>query len=434
MVRHRVWALWLVVTACVAPSPATEQAFCSSSADCSSKPNCTADPAAGVDCKLHCIADVTLGLSYCTSGCETDADCGAHQRCSEGVADDSKKVAVRFCVDRVRECLETELCNGLDDDCDGVVDGPQCEVVTGCLDDAGCGAFVCSAPPNHPVALCQPANPSATAAEFETCTDGAQCATGLCETGICSPLCRPQLADDTDCPVGFFCGTAVGHPASPAHNVCQKACRIGRDCNAGQMCVWRGVYQGGDSHEFVCAVPGPDRWPTGAGCAANDGPGDDSCEQGLCYDFHCTRPCAGPGAYCGDVAPGKACNGEQLIYGGREFLRSVCSNPREWRACASVDDCTLDEVCVWSAVARRRGLPLGHREFICALPSVERRVLGNPCDDDDQCDRGLCVQGLCTRPCPDATDPCGDVAGTTCQATTVRYGADLTFNVQVCAP
>ena len=382
---------------------------------------------------LKCVADLTLDLSYCTRTCEADADCAAHQHCREGSAPNAG--SVKLCVDRVRACADHELCNGLDDDCDGVVDGPDCELVTGCLDDAGCGAFVCSAPENQRIAACVPPNAAATHESFEPCVDGSECENGLCDTGLCAPLCRPPLVSDSDCPSDFFCAQAIGDGSRPEHNVCQPVCRRARDCRSGHMCVWRPVYQGIDSHEFVCSKPPPARLPTGSRCSANNAEGDDSCVQGLCYDFHCTRPCAGPGAYCGDIAPGKACNTEQLIYGEQEFQRTVCSNPREWRSCQSIDDCTLDEVCVWAMVARRRGLPFGHREFICALPSVERRILGAECDTDDLCDRGICVGGRCTRPCPDSTDDCSDVGhATTCKTATVSYGADLRFAVKVCAP
>ncbi|MBI2376312.1 MAG: hypothetical protein HYV07_20120 [Deltaproteobacteria bacterium] len=291
---------------CSVPA-ATTSARCSTDADCASG---------------ACVADLTLDVSYCTTGCVTDDDCPAHQSCRVGVDRfGSSADTVSLCVDRIRKCAEDELCNGLDDDCDGVIDGPACAPITRCLEDAPCGAFVCQAPDNQPDTLCAPAT-SAPVDSFEVCGAGSDCRNGDCSTGICSPFCRPDRAEV--CEPGFACAQAVGNDSAPAHNLCQPRCQTAADCAASFSCVWRPVYQGFDEHVFVCARPASGRLPLGAVCPDNTPSGDDACESGLCYERRCTRPCGAAGADCSDVS-GTSCLRQQLYYGQREFQVFVCS-------------------------------------------------------------------------------------------------------------
>lgn len=279
-----------------------------------------------------CLFDLTRGTSYCTRRCARDADCPREASCRFGSDRlESGATELGVCVLRVRTCSAegggraAELCNGLDDDCDGVADGAGCTPITRCLDDAPCGAFVCRAPENQPDALCAPRNEGARVADFAPCSAGDDCENGLCETGLCSPLCG---GDGDACPgdLGLFCARAVGPRARPTHNACQKPCETSRDCVAPQSCVWREVYQArsGPNHAFVCSIPGPERAPIGSPCSSNALAGDDECAEGLCFGRVCTRSCEGPGSSCGDVGAGFTCRRQSLFYGDQEFIGFLC--------------------------------------------------------------------------------------------------------------
>ncbi|MEO1334630.1 MAG: hypothetical protein AAFV29_03265, partial [Myxococcota bacterium] len=146
---------------------------------------------------------------------------------------------MRTCTDETGE-LNAERCNGLDDDCDGTTDGPSCSPIIRCLDDAPCGAFVCTAPQEASETICAPANPSASVADFDACARNEQCRNGLCESGICAPTCRSSDRDACRPAIGAdgrevdtFCAQSIGPGNRPPHNLCQKVCaRSGAACSS----------------------------------------------------------------------------------------------------------------------------------------------------------------------------------------------------------
>lgn len=278
-----------------------------------------------------CLVDLDRDTSYCTSFCENDVDCPPAQTCRTGKRGPQTEVeALKYCVDRVRTCGDVELCNGFDDNCDGVVDEQGCQLITGCLDDAACDAWTCQAPVNQPLALCAPPNEAASREEFDRCTADDQCPNGLCDTGLCSSLCRPG----TPCPSldvngrlrETFCAGAVGPGDRPPHNECQIVCAGPNDCFDDQSCVWRQVYQAGSQHEFVCSFLDDRLLPLGAPCPNNEPDGGDAmCQHGLCFQNICTRRCGGPGADCSDVSSDVVCVSKTLRYGSFEFGGEICA-------------------------------------------------------------------------------------------------------------
>jgi hypothetical protein len=291
------------------PSALTPAAFCTKDGDCKTGESC--------------IADLTLGVSYCGLTCVRDADCPEHQSCHTGIRSVTMNEETRVCVDRVRMCGDAEQCNGLDDDCDGVVDGQSCAPITGCLDDRVCGVFACTPAENQPLAICAPKNDRASVEDYAPCTSGDQCRNGVCDTGTCSPLCRPSIQTNS-CLSDFACARGVGSGSRPAYNACQKTCDTSLDCTQPQECVWRDVYQGGDDHGFVCAKPDPGRLPLGSACPENSAAGDDQCGHGLCFGRICTRACNGPDADCSDVLADGVCSLEELRYGTIVYQSYLC--------------------------------------------------------------------------------------------------------------
>lgn len=306
-------AAWALATTACVDEPALPRLFCFEDGNCGSGESC--------------VADLTNGVSYCAGTCKRDVECPSHQQCQLGTPARATDPELSICVDRVRECVETERCNGLDDDCDGVIDGPGCTPITGCLDDLPCGGFVCSAPINQPLALCVPPNPPARA-DYETCTVDTDCDNGVCQTGRCAPFCRPESTGVRVCPTGRVCARGVGPTLRPEFNQCQAPCAYDGECaDAQDRCVWRSVYQDSEDHHSVCAKPDGARKPVGVACTNNTPAGDDECQSGLCFGQQCTRFCAGSGTDCSDVSPTAFCCRTQLRYGAVEFARYMCVEP-----------------------------------------------------------------------------------------------------------
>ncbi len=291
---------------------------------------CAEDSDCGSD--QTCLVDLDREVAYCVDACISNDDCPAHQRCriAHPHNDGLEQLKVQICVDKVRACAEQELCNGLDDDCDGVVDGPDCTIIDRCLDDASCGGWVCQAPPNQPTAICAPPV-EAGAKNYEPCTNDSQCENGVCETGFCSAFCRPTHGCPS-VPTGgdeyeMQCAEAIGDELRPGHNKCQISCMTDRSCPSSLKCLWRGVVQDGDVHEWVCAIPPPGRKAAGAMCTDNTAiGGDGECQSGLCYGQVCTHACGGFGANvdCQDVGPNYKCKQRDLFYGNLTFGAFLC--------------------------------------------------------------------------------------------------------------
>jgi hypothetical protein len=125
---------------------------------------------------------------YCVPACGADADCPAGAACVDGLCDvaaepwacgaDADCPAGAACADGV--CVAAsgcapapEICNGLDDDCDGAVD----EGIDFTTDPASCGGC------------------------------GMACAAGeACLDGVC--VAATACASDADCDDGLFCNSA----------------------------------------------------------------------------------------------------------------------------------------------------------------------------------------------------------------------------------
>lgn len=317
---------------------------------CTSDDECRNGQVCLLDLKRRAATQEPCFLSYCTTACNDRRDCPPYQDCVAGRLDG---VDSRYCVDLVRSCEDDDPFDGLDNDCDGMVDegGGPMTTITGCLDGFPCGAFVCQAPEDQPETVCAPPVPGASVPDFAPCTSGSECQNGLCVAGFCSPLCRPSTAP---CPAGFDCDcprslvvdgvervtvcarSVVPGGDRPDHNVCLLAGRVGgleegcawSSCPSGTECVWRDVVgqelRAFRQRFFVCSQVDPGAKPLGAACTDNTLSGDLECQHGLCFGNVCTRRCSGPGDACGDVASGFVCVERALTYEGLPFPRFIC--------------------------------------------------------------------------------------------------------------
>lgn len=296
-----------------------------------------ADPLPG-DCQVdgdcaggqRCLQDLDLGRSYCAPSCTQDADCPAQMRCQ--LASDSatdSAAPLRSCVRQTRSCSGPERCNGLDDDCDGGVDGPGCAPISGCAFDGACGAFVCTAPPGEQATAC--AAPSGSAGAFQACSADDDCYNGLCEAGHCAPLCRPDGPDCThtlsagDRSLELVCAATATDATRPAHNSCLVRCDLRlTDCRANELCAWRPVLQStAGLHVLACVRPDPDRRALGQPCSGANAAGDAQCQQGICIGKICTRACV-QGEACAELGEGARCERRNLAYFAKTYVVPVC--------------------------------------------------------------------------------------------------------------
>lgn len=320
---------------------------CATDDDCPSNQECV------IDVKRAAAADAGTGdvgnvyVSYCSSTCQTDDDCPAWQACvapttttcTAECADDDGSDACLFCLksqqalctDRVRRCAADDPQNGLDDDCDGVIDGSGGPVIEGCLDDEPCGVFVCQAPEAAADTLCSAqVAPLSTLRGYADCAADADCANGLCHAGFCSPMCRPAVlggggcdpyVDETGGQLGTVCARSV-ESGRPEHNLCQLSCDPGA-CPSGTECVWRDVV--GTSvplHYFVCSELEPELLPLGDACPSFQQ--SEQCQHGLCFDFRCTRRCSPP-EDCSDIGADFTCQPITLGYDSQSFEVYICA-------------------------------------------------------------------------------------------------------------
>lgn len=175
-----------------------------------------------------------------------------------------------YCSAVVAPGEEAEVCDGVDNDCDGMVDnGPFCctdAVLNGAETDIDCGG------------PCQQ-----KCAVGQQCASGADCMTGSCVVGACAgATCTDGIQN------GSESGVDCGGP-------CPK-CPLGLPCNSDFDCASGAC----DPVVHVC-VPKPE----GAVCVQGA-----ECASGYCVDgVCCDGPCTGACQACSALKKGTGANG-----------------------------------------------------------------------------------------------------------------------------
>ncbi len=302
--------------------------------------------------------------------------------------------------------LDVEVCDGKDNDCDGLTDEATC--------DAGGACNVGTCDPQTGCAYSKLNNVPCDA-DKNACTDNDQCKLGVCVPGpgkVCDDG-NPCTTDSCDPASGCTKTVDDGKPCDADGNACTAADHcVGATCTIGKAveCVSTNPC----SKSSCDAVSGKCK-----GVAVQEGaPCDDGtvCTQA---DSCKTGECVGKIVSCDDNNP---CTGNSC-----DPVTGCSTTNLDGIACDDDNPCTVGDSCKLGLCAKGPAKPCDSGASCvvgtCALASgkceYKNKLAGSPCNDGDPCTQtDACADGICqgvatncddTNPC--TNDSCNGAAG-----------------------
>ena len=311
---------------------------------------------------------------------------------------------------------QVEVCNGKDDDCDGLTDEGSCDDKKPCTDDSCDGAGGCS----------NVAKPSmACDADGSLCTEGDACVDGMCKAG------KTKDCDDKNPCTADSCDAAKG---------CTQTADDGKPCDAdGNLCTQGDICQGGTCKAGTAALCNDDNPCTTDGCDKKSGQctassQDDGvpCDDGTACtekDVCKNSTCKGKAVACDDNNPctldvcnsklgcqlnklsGAPCDDDNLCTLGDQCSDGDCQAGKA-KTCASLDACYV-----------------GKCSLVDGKCKITEAVFGTACDDGSACtSNDACASGNCAgavKVCDDG-NPCTD------DGCTAKLGCITTAAIKAC--
>jgi len=294
-----------------------------------------------------------------------------------------------------------ELCDGLDNDCDGDVDE---NTNAGCDDGNPCnGTETCGG-----ASGCQ-------AGSAPSCNDGNACTADSCTDGVgCAHdaiLGCTSCNDASDCNDGNACtaescnaGVCGSNPI-PGCVPCDDA----SDCGDSNACTADACVAGVCSN---AAMPGCVPCDTAAECADGSGCTTDACESGVCA--HASIAGCVSCASVTDCGDGDGCSDDVCSAEG------VCSHSERAGCvpCTTASDCDDQNACT-ADLCQGDG-SCGH----VAIPGCKSCNQVSDCADGDDCTTEACSAGRCEYSqsaecaCTPSTEVCGDGVDNDCDGST----------------
>jgi MYXO-CTERM domain-containing protein len=281
--------------------------------DCDGTPD-NGDPGGGVLCASGLPGECAIGETHCLAGVvacvanrqPSEEMCNALDDDCDGVIDDGVRNACGKCGP-----VPSETCNGIDDDCDGVIDdGAEC-VETGkvCVNGECVGSCI-----------------------NNECPRGLVCRESGGESYCVSPC------NGVECPFGWECDPLSGE----CFNQCEGVeCPPDKKCWGGQ-CIPKDCHESGCPAGYVCATSGE--------CVKDPCAGVRCDQDEQCVDGKCEPSCANVSCplwqHCVDgKCIGDPCD-KVTCPEGKKCSGGVCvEDPCEQKQCGSGYVC-INDVCV----------------------------------------------------------------------------------------
>lgn len=282
-----------------------------------------------------------------------------------------------------------EVCDGKDNDCDGVIDEDCLRLGESCNDGSECLGGLCDDTVIGRVCTreCDPFL-------VETgCDPGFYCAPHGCE-GRCLPGSPGELPYGAECTTNTDCASLFCVDPGNGRRTCRQPCRADAGfCPTGEVCA-AAVGRCGACvpHEIFAGGHGLGEW-----CAL-----DGECRGDMvCHESGGSTECASSCADGSECASGFQCRGGFCVRDRRQDVGGVCLEQAD---CPSGAVCATQGTRRWCTVQCRdthdcpRGFECapGGGTMVCA-PALA--LDGERCSADDECVSELCAEGVCTRAC-----------------------------------